>query len=122
MRYGDLLLLGTICLGGCGSGSRVALDADLYGAALRGDVAAVDRLIAQGANVNARSFENSNETPLHPAVDKGHVEVVRHLLRAGANPELRNRHGDRPIDFLPGERYDQDECKLLLVASARRAS
>jgi ankyrin repeat protein len=123
MRHGALLLSVVIALAGCNSKSQPHLDAALYSASLRGNVAEVDRLIAAGANVNSRSAENSDETPLHPAVDKDHVEVVRHLLRAGANPELRNRQDDRPIDFLQGQRYDTDECKLLLkAAAASRAS
>ena len=118
MSHGAILLFVTIALTGCNSKSQPHLDAALYSASLHGNVAEVDRLIAAGANVNSRSLQNSDETPLHPAVDKGHVEVVRHLLRAGAIPELRNLQGDRPVDFLQGQRYDNDECKLMLKAAA----
>lgn len=117
MRHGAFLLYLTIALSGCSPKSQSQLDAAIYSASLHGNVPEVGRLIAAGANVNSRSTENSDETPLHPAVDKGHVEVVLLLLRAGADPEIRNRQGARPIDFLQGERHDDDECKLLLKSA-----
>lgn len=37
-------------------------------------------------------------TPLHNAARNGHVEMVKLLLRYGANPFLTNRTGQKPID------------------------
>src|SRR4051812_47396900 len=47
------------------------------------DVAAVERLIAQGANVN--ELEPSGDAPLVMAAYLGHTEIVRKLLEAGAD-------------------------------------
>ncbi|MDA7615578.1 ankyrin repeat domain-containing protein [Akkermansiaceae bacterium] len=88
------------------------MDRKLYLASLHGRTDEVRQLIAAGADVNA--VGESGETPLHPAVDKGHVEVVRVLLSSGANTEIRNKFGDRPIDFLV--QYDEtEETKALLI-------
>lgn len=52
-----------------------------------GDLAAAQALIAQGANVNARS--NESGTPLMYACAKGHAAVARALIAAGADPKAR---------------------------------
>ena len=49
-------------------------------AALRGNVGAVRRLIAEGVNVNAQS--RIGFTPLHIAAQEGHTEIVRLLIGA----------------------------------------
>ena len=50
---------------------------------------AVKKLLAKGANVNARSTDGA--TPLHAAAGKNNLEVVKLLLDAGA--EVNNQHG-----------------------------
>jgi ankyrin repeat protein len=63
--------------------------------AKRSDVAAVEWLLAHGANPNARwAHWNSEVTPLHLAVLQGHVDVIRVLLRAGADPHIRDSFHD----------------------------
>jgi hypothetical protein len=54
-------------------------------AAFKGDVDAVERLIAQGIDINAMG---SVWNPLHAAVENAQVEVVRLLIRAGADLEF----------------------------------
>ena len=51
----------------------------------------VDRLLAQGASINAP--DEAGRTPLILATMQGHVEVVRRLLAAGANSALLDREG-----------------------------
>jgi uncharacterized protein len=52
--------------------------------AVRGnDVAAVEQLIAEGANVN--ELEPNGDAPLVMAAYLGHAEIVRKLLEAGAD-------------------------------------
>ena len=68
-------------------------------AAKKGDVAAVKQLLKANKDLtNAKDTDDS--TPLHCAAWKGHVEVVKALLDAGAdiNAKSRNDHyGDTPL-------------------------
>ncbi len=71
----------------------------LMACAYSGSLGAVERLIADGADVNARE-STENQTALMMAADQGHVEVVRALLAAGARHELAARSSDL-IEVLP---------------------
>lgn len=59
--------------------------------AQRNDVAAVTWLLAHGAIINGRwSSQGAEVTPLHLAAARGHAEMVRLLLGAGADPSIRD--------------------------------
>ena len=60
-------------------------------AAMRGDLAAVKKLIAQGADVNAA--EGDGMTALHWAADRGDSAMAAALLRAHANVKAVTRIG-----------------------------
>ena len=62
---------------------------DLFDAVKAGDVAAVHRLLRQGANVNAR--DSYQETPLHHAAYRGKTEVAALLIQKGAKVNARRR-------------------------------
>jgi ankyrin repeat protein len=68
---------------------------DVADAAMRGDKAAVQKLIAAKADVNAP--QNDGATALHWAVYRGDKELVGLLVRAGANPKAANRAGSTPL-------------------------
>ena len=68
---------------------------DVADAAMRGDKAAVQKLITQKADVNAA--QNDGATALHWAVYRGDKELVGMLVRAGANPKAANRQGSTPL-------------------------
>ena len=72
--------------------------AGLHDAARAGDTAAIDALIAQGVAVDAR--DDHDRTALGLAIERGHWGTVQRLLRAGADPNLRDgteRAGQAPL-------------------------
>ena len=68
---------------------------DVADAAMRGDKAAVRKLIAAKADVNAAQADGA--TALHWAVYHADRELVTELIRAGANPKAANREGTTPL-------------------------
>ena len=57
--------------------------------------AAVKWLLDHGANPNARwPHWDADVTPLHLAASRGHADVVRLLLAAGADPSIRDSKHD----------------------------
>lgn len=56
----------------------------------------VEICVAGGANINTRDNITGN-TPLHHAVEAGHLEVVRELLELGANCHLKDKRGRSPL-------------------------
>jgi uncharacterized protein len=64
-------------------------------AAMHGDKAAVQKLVAQRADVNAP--QNDGATALHWAVFRSDKEMVDLLIRAGANAKAANRDGATPL-------------------------
>jgi ankyrin repeat protein len=75
--------------------SHAAGKSDVADAAMRGDSAAVQKLIAEKADVNAP--QNDGATALHWAVYRNDREMVGLLVRAGANPKAANRAGSTPL-------------------------
>jgi ankyrin repeat protein len=74
-----LLVYLTLAVSGC----TRERDADLVQAALNGNVARVQSLMQQGANVEATALDGL--TPLDAAAKEGHLEVVKYLVEAGAS-------------------------------------
>lgn len=63
-----------------------------------GDVVAVRKLIAEGADPNARVPSSElGRTPLFLAVEADKPEVTEALLQAGANPAIADENGDAVI-------------------------
>jgi ankyrin repeat protein len=76
----------------------------------------MDLLLEHGADVNAQvtgtksysmrisrgSSENEGMSALHIAALSGRVEMVKYLLAKGANPDLVNFEGKKPIDLVGG--------------------
>jgi ankyrin repeat protein len=69
----------------------------LLTAIYRGDVQAVDRLIAAGANVRAANREGV--TPLAMACLDGDLPIIDRLLKAGADPKERGPNGETVLMF-----------------------
>ena len=81
-----------------------------------GAFALLDVLVEHGADVNARvtgtktysmriaRSPSSNEgmTALHVAAQAGRTDLVRYLLEKGANPDITDSDGRKPIDLVGG--------------------
>lgn len=63
--------------------------------AKKGQLALVNYLIDQGANVNAQDYTGA--TPLHHATELGQAHVVDQLLHAGADPLIKNKREQTPM-------------------------
>jgi ankyrin repeat protein len=88
----------------------------LHWAVYRGDVAEVKRLIANGADVNARNDYGS--TPLSEAAVAGNVEVIDRLLKAGAQVDATNADGQTAL-MIVARTSNVEAAKLLLKRGAK---
>lgn len=107
----SLLVIAAVTTHGCGgwvNDEQRRLNTGLALAAVDGNVAEVDQLIARGADVNGESVLGG--TPLGAVVERGHVEMIRYLVRKGARvgwhvPPLLTR----------AAKANQDEAALALL-------
>jgi ankyrin repeat protein len=67
----------------------------LHYAAVGGQVKAVEFLLGQGADVDARG--KSQDTPLYVAAENGHLEVARLLLDRGADVNAKDDSNRTPL-------------------------
>lgn len=71
-------------------------DTLLHIAARKGDLEAIDVLIASGAQINIRG--DLGNTPLHQAAMRGQVESVKKLLSLGADLSVKNEYDQTALD------------------------
>jgi ankyrin repeat protein len=113
----DMGLTPFLVAAGVGTGNRggtgLAAAASAGGAA---NTALMDLLIQGGADVNAQvtgtktysmrisRAPSSNEgmTALHAAVQGGRIDLVRYLIEKGANTEIVDSNGHKPMDLVAG--------------------
>lgn len=81
----------------------------LHVATLNRHTSLISLLLKAGADINAQD-ENGN-TALHLAAKFGEIEVFKHLFFLGANPDIANNNGDKPIDV---NYHDRDEIQQIL--------
>lgn len=88
------------------------IDSALRAAAERGDLAAFETLVKQGADVNARDAQQDSAFLL--AARNGHAAVVRAALAAGADVRALNRYGSTAL-MGPAYRGHVETVRVLLA-------
>ncbi|KAI9770104.1 MAG: Set3 complex subunit with deacetylase activity, meiotic-specific repressor of sporulation proteins [Geoglossum simile] len=94
-------------------------------ASLEGHVDTVEALLQAGCDVDCRN--NEKDTPLIDAIENSRLEVVKLLLKYGANPRLVNAKGFEPLDILEADQENYHAIKRELEKArskpeARRTS
>jgi ankyrin repeat protein len=87
-------------------------------AAMRGDRAKVESLLARGMSINAEPAEHKGWTALMAAVTFGRFELVDLLLRRGANAQVRLEDGSTTL-YQAAQSGDRRIVEELLAAGAK---
>jgi ankyrin repeat protein len=83
----------------------------LHYAAMRGELVIIEQLISAGADVNAKSEKDFNESIVHcAAVHSSPLKVFNLLEKAGATFLVQDSEGANPLHLLVG--FDRQSCKL----------
>lgn len=94
---------------------RMSVEAPLVGAAERGDITVMNRLLAAGEPVDGR--DGRGRTALLAAVHADQVEAARLLITAGADLEIADDLQDTPFLYA-GAEGRLEILRLLLAAGA----
>eukprot|EP00794_Sanderia_malayensis_P004830 gene4830-5462_t len=87
---------------------------ELHEAASNGSKKLLEKLVLLGHyDVDSEDWTNGRKTPLHVAVERGHLSCVRVLLLNGADPVARTRSGMTPA-HLAAENGDLKCLKALI--------
>ena len=92
----------------------------LFDAVRRGDLTEVERLLNEGADLNARDERDGrDDTPLHWACIFGRPHIVRLLLDRGADVGARDEYDRTPLHYAGIYSHpDTDVVRLLLDRGA----
>lgn len=96
------------------AGTAVA-QTEIADAASRGDKTAIERLLKNGADVNAQQADGA--TALQWAAYRGDAKLVERLLKAGAKTDLANHNGATPL-WLAATHGDAAVIQALLKGGA----
>lgn len=86
-------------------------------ASLEGYIDIVEFLLQKNCEVDSKNIDK--ETPLIDAVENGHVEVVKLLLKYGANPRQGNAKGDEPYELVQHEDENSYQEIRKLITEAK---
>ena len=109
------VLLATYLLAMVAAPASAAQSPALHRAVKAGDLAGLTRMLAAGADVNAR--DNQGRTALMYAVDKGYVLLVEPLLAAQADPNVRAPDGATAL-FIAAVHGHSEIITMLMKAGA----
>jgi ankyrin repeat protein len=102
-----------------GSTSHVT---NFISAASAGDIDEVKAFLDFG-KIDLNEGDYDKRTALHLAAGEGHLNIVRTLCEAGANTNVEDRWGHRPIDDASGANRNSNEImRLLLTYGAESTS
>jgi len=91
-----------------------SLMGDIWTAARKGDLTALQQHIDAGVDIDGRDEEHQS-TPLHHAAYYGQVETVKWLVGKGADKNARNNDGNTPLDAayarMESDEFDSDVRK-----------
>ena len=94
MKHLLLTTIAAVLLVGCGPS---ASDISIHDAAHTGNIEAVKKHLASGADLNTKDSEGG--TPLHHTAWNGHKEVAELLIAEGANVNATDERGETPLDW-----------------------
>ncbi|WP_432773313.1 glutaminase A [Francisella salimarina] len=99
--------------------SRVTIESnltlELIWAASNGDLSEIKRAVALGVDISKGDYDK--RTALHLAAAEGHEDVVKYLIRKGANPTIKDRWGKTPLDDARANSYSHIVRLLEKVSS-----
>jgi len=89
MKHLLITTIAAVLLVGCGG--------SIHDAAHTGNIEAVKKHLASGADLNTKDSEGG--TPLHHAAWNGHKEVAELLIEKGANVNAKSDVDETPLDW-----------------------
>jgi len=79
--------------------SPSAIDTSIHGLALSNDVSGLTTLLERCPETNLDAVDEFGYTPLHLACDRGNIDVVRLLLKRGADRNLKDPDNLSPLEL-----------------------